>query len=80
LLQSLTQILGSMMIVWFLPICFISQTLRTILDQNGQSRVEIVAADGSFGKISTNIQSDAALKRSVNVIGLAIVYTSFPFK
>ena len=43
--------------------------LRKALDANGLVNTKIVAADGSFGSISSNILSDKELADAVNTIG-----------
>jgi len=43
--------------------------LREVLDENTLSNVEIVASDGSFEAISSNVQRDSDLKKAVGVLG-----------
>ena len=43
--------------------------LRKVLDANGLQNTKIVAADGSFSGISSNILSDKELADAVSIIG-----------
>ena len=43
--------------------------LRKVLDGNGLENTRIVAADGSFQGISSNILSDKDLADAVSIIG-----------
>jgi len=43
--------------------------LRKTLDSNGFTSTKIVAADGSFNAISSNILSDKDLADAVSIIG-----------
>ena len=48
---------------------FALQTLRKVLDSNGFSSVQIVAADGDFSSISSAMLMDPELNSSVSIIG-----------
>ena len=50
-------------------IVFLLQTLRKVLDNSGLSHVEIVAADGSFEPISSEMILDKELNASVSIVG-----------
>ena len=43
--------------------------LRKVLDANSLENTKIVAADGSFGSISSNVLSDKELADAVSIIG-----------
>ncbi len=45
------------------------QTLRKALDRASLTHVEIVAADGDFKEIATNVLSDAELSKAVSILG-----------
>lgn len=46
-----------------------TQTLRQVLDSNGLSHTQIVAPDGSFDPLASNILKDKDLNASVSILG-----------
>ncbi len=46
-----------------------TQTLRQVLDSNGLTHVQIVAPDGSFDPLASDVLKDKDLNSSVSILG-----------